>query len=347
MNGIARARGLDQDSRARPVPGPRSTLFRRILPAASSPSPVPVPRNLDIAALRAFVTVVELGGVTRAANQLNLTQSAVSLQIKRLETFLDACLLERRGRGVAVTTQGEQLLGYARSLLGIHDDTLARMTGAEVAGEITLGVPDDLLYPRVPRAMRAFAAAHPAVKVRLRSAQTRTLRDEFGLGVLDVILTTEAETGAGAEALAVEPLVWIGAPGGSAWRRRPLPLGTVANCIFNKPAIESLNAAAFDWKLETDNVSNTAVEASIAADMVVRLQLESTVDPQFEIIDHHGALPPLPAFRINLYLTPGPRRRLAEPLAEHLRQSFRLGAARAPEEAEVYEIAARRSRSAY
>ena len=174
-----------------------------------------------------------------------------------------------------------------------------------------------------------------------------SLRDEFGLGALDVILTTEAETGAGAEALAVEPLVWIGAPGGTAWRRRPLPLGTVANCIFNKPAIESLNAAAFDWKLETDNVSNTAVEASIAADMVVRLQLESTVNPQFEIIDHRGALPPLPAFCINMYLTPGPRRRLAEPLAEHLRQSFRLGAARTSGEPEVYEIAARRSRSAY
>lgn len=277
-------------------------------------------RNLDIAALRSFVTVAEMGGVTRAANQLNLTQSAVSLQIKRLEATFNAPLLARQGRGVVLTTQGEQLLAHARALLEMNDETLARMTGAAVRGEITLGVPDDLLYPRVPRALRALATAHPDLKARLRSAQTMTLRDEFALGALDLILTTEAE--AGPETLAAEPLVWIGAPGGQAWRMRLLPLGTVANCIFNRPAIDSLNAAGFDWKLETDNVSNSAVEASIAADLVVRLQMRSTVDPQFEIIDHGGALPPLPDFHINLYLTPGPRRRLAEPLARELRLAF-------------------------
>lgn len=277
-------------------------------------------RNLDIAALRSFVTVAEMGGVTRAARRLNLTQSAVSLQIKRLEATFNAPLLARQGRGVVLTTQGEQLLAHARALLEMNDETLARMTGTAVRGEITLGVPDDLLYPRVPRALRALATAHPGLKARLRSAQTMTLRDEFALGALDLILTTEAE--AGPETLAAEPLVWIGAPGGRAWRMRPLPLGTVANCIFNRPAIDSLNAAAFDWKLETDNVSNSAVEASIAADLVVRLQMHSTVDPQFEVIDHGGALPPLPAFHINLYLTPGPRRRLAEPLARELRLAF-------------------------
>ncbi len=281
-----------------------------------------MPRNLDLAALRSFVAVAEMGGVTRAAQQLNLTQSAVSLRVKRLETVFGQPLLRRDGRGVALTTHGERLVELARRMLEMNDQTLALMTDADLAGEIWLGVPDDLLYPRVPRAMRAFADEHPAVKVHLRSAQTRTLKDEMAAGTLDLILTTESEPGAGAESLVAEPLVWIGAPGGRAWRKRPLPLGTVANCIFNLAAIDSLTASALDWTIEIDNVSNSAVEASIAADLVVRLQMRSTVDPQFEIIDHGGDLPPLPEFHVNLYMTPGPRRGLAEQLAAHLRISF-------------------------
>lgn len=281
-----------------------------------------MPRNLDVAALRSFLTVAEMGGVTRAAKQLNLTQSAVSLQIKRLEAIFGQPLIARRGRGVVLTTQGEQLVGYARRLLALNDETLVRMTAGDFAGEISLGLPEDLLYPRVPRAMRAFTDAHARVKVHLHTAQTITLKEQFARGALDLILTTEAALGAGGETLTAEPLVWIGAPGGRAWRERPLPLGAVANCIFNKPAIESLNAAAFDWKLETDNVSSSAVEASIAADIIVRLQMRSTVDPQFEIIEHRGNLPPLPDFYINMYVARGPRRKLAEPLAEQLRVAF-------------------------
>lgn len=193
-----------------------------------------MPRNLDLAALRSFVTITEMGGVTRAAQQLNLTQSAVSLQIKRLEAVFGQPLFRRDGRGVVLTTQGERLVGLAQRLLEVNDETLASMTDTDSTGEIWLGAPDDLLYPRVPRAMRAFADEHPEVKVHLRSAQTKTLREQMAAGTLDLILTTEADRRAGSELLVAEPLVWIGATGGRAWRKRPLPLGTVANCIFNR-----------------------------------------------------------------------------------------------------------------
>jgi DNA-binding transcriptional LysR family regulator len=281
-----------------------------------------MPRNLDIAAIRSFLAVAELGGVTRASTQLHLTQSAVSLQIKRLEEAFGRPLFDRGVRGVTLTTHGEQLVDHARRLLAANDETWSRMTEAPLAGEITLGSPDDLLYPHVPRVMSAFARAHPRARVRLQSGQTMTLKERFARGDVDIILTTEAEVGPGAEVLAVDPLVWIGAPGGEAWRRRPLPLGTVAGCIFNRPSIETLNAAGFDWKLEIDSVTNPAMDASIAADIVVRLAMRSTVPAQFEVIPHHGALPRLPAFCISMYLTQGPRRRLAEPLAQGLRAAF-------------------------
>ena len=98
-------------------------------------------RNLDVATLRSFLTVAETGGVTRAAAQLNLTQSAVSLQIKRLENTFSCALFERNGRGVTLTSQGEQLVGYARQLLAANDETWIRMTATEFSGEIHFGSP--------------------------------------------------------------------------------------------------------------------------------------------------------------------------------------------------------------
>ncbi|NHX27946.1 LysR family transcriptional regulator, partial [Escherichia coli] len=100
-----------------------------------------MPRNLDLTALRSFVAVSEAGGVTRAAGFLNLTQSAVSMQIKRLEEALDLQLLDRSARQIALTASGEQLLGYARRMLALNDEIYARLTAQEYEGEIALGVP--------------------------------------------------------------------------------------------------------------------------------------------------------------------------------------------------------------
>ena len=176
--------------------------------------------------------------------------------------------------------------------------------------------------PRIPMAMRDFAVRCPEIRINLHSAQTTTLKERFAQGGLDAILTTEAAEEAGGEMLARDPLVWIGAPGGAAWRRRPLPIGTVAGCIFNRAAIETLNAAGFDWKLEIDSVSNPAMDASIAADIVIRLAMRGTIPSQFEVIDHRGALPTLPEFCVNMYVTQGQRRQLVSPLAERLRAAY-------------------------
>src|SRR5262249_28288264 len=161
--------------------------------------------------------------------------------------------------------------------------------------------PDDLLKPHVPRVMHGFAELHAKVRINLHSAQTVFLKERLASGELDLILTTEPELQAGGETLAARPLVWIGAPGGQAWKRRPFPPGTVAGCIFNKPAIECLNAAGFDWTVTVDSASNPVMDANLAADRVVRLHMEGTVNSQVETIRHGGALPRLPNFCVNMY----------------------------------------------
>ena len=129
-----------------------------------------MPRNLDLTALRAVVTVADAGGVTRAAGRLNLTQSAVSMQLKRLEEALAQPLLDRSGRGIALTAHGEKLLSYGRRILAINDAVWAEMQDAKYEGEIRFGVPHDIIYPRIPGVLQRFAAEFPRVKVTLTSS---------------------------------------------------------------------------------------------------------------------------------------------------------------------------------
>ena len=261
-----------------------------------------MPRNLDLTALRSFVAVAESGGVTRAAGMLNLTQSAVSMQLKRLEEALDQRLLDRSARAIAVTPAGEQLLGYARQLLRINDEVFSRLTATEYEGELRLGVPHDIIYPAIPGVLKRFAAEFPRMQVRLISAPTRKLLDMFSRGEVDLILTTEETCGAGGQVLVELPLLWIGARNGVAWRKSPLPVAFCSNCIFRSGVLRALNANGNVWHMAVDSEMDNAVEAAVSADLAVHVALKGSLPPHTEVIDHGGLLPPLKSQNINLYV---------------------------------------------
>jgi DNA-binding transcriptional LysR family regulator len=260
-----------------------------------------MPRNLDMTALRSFVAVAESGGVTRAAGFLNLTQSAVSMQLKRLEQSLDLGLFDRSGRTIALTPAGEQLLSYARRMLALNDEIQAKLGAREFQGQITLGVPHDLVYPFIPQIMKRFAMEYPRVKVQLVSSFTLLLKEQFAKGEIDVILTTEDHVGEGGETLVTRPLVWIGAPGGSAWRQRPLRLAYERDCIFRPVVLKRLDEAGIPWELAVDTTSPRTVEATVSADLAVHSMIEGNEWRDFERIAHGGALPDLRMVAINLY----------------------------------------------
>jgi len=189
-------------------------------------------RNLDITTLRSFVAVADTGAMTRAAGFLHLTQSAVSMQLKRLEELLGLELLDRSGRGIALTASGEQLLTYARRMVALNDEVMARMTDDAYEGEVRFGVPADIVYPNIPRVLQRFDRTYPRVRVNLYSSYTRKLKAMLEAGELDLILTTEDECGPGGETISTQRLVWVGAPGSNAFRGRPLRLGFERACLF-------------------------------------------------------------------------------------------------------------------
>lgn len=281
-----------------------------------------MPRNLDLTSLRSFAAVADAGGVTRAAAQLNLTQSAVSMQLKRLEEALGQPLLDRSARTIALTAQGEQLLAYARRLLSLNDEAWQRLTHPSFEGELEFGVPHDIIWPHVPAVLKQFAAQYPRVKLQLHSSYTSRLKELLARSEMDIILTTEAGLDSGGETLAREPLVWAGAPGGQAWRSRPLRFASCAHCVFKRAALDALEAADIPWEFAVESISTAAVDASVAADLAVSVQMESGVPPRTEAIRHGGALPALPMHCVNMYVAAGPRAVLAERLAALLRQSY-------------------------
>jgi len=259
-------------------------------------------RNLDLTALRSFVTVADVGGVTKAAGILNLTQSAVSMQLKRLEDSLGLDLLDRSARQIGVTPQGEQLLSFARRMLALNDEALQRMTAEEYEGVITLGVPHDIIYPYIPPVLRKFAAAYPRMQVKLVSLPTKSLREMFARGEIDAILTTEAEPGPGGEPLVTLPLVWVGAENGTAWKQKPLPVAFCSNCIFRQGVLRLMDEASFEWNMVVESHLDNAVEAVVSADLAVYAVIKGFYPRQTAPVPQEAQLPDPGEAQIILYM---------------------------------------------
>lgn len=283
---------------------------------------VDVSRVMDLAALRSLCTIAELGGVTRAANVLNLTQSAVSMQMKRLEEALDVQLLNRQARSVTLTTAGEQLVGYARRMLELNDEAVTRLTTQDYEGRMTLGVPHDIVYPHIPGVLQRFAAEFPRVKVHLVSSYTRKLLVQLAEGTCDVILTTQETCPEGAETLVTLPMVWIGAEGSQVWRQRPLRLAFEPNCLFRGPVQAALEAAGIPWELMIESDSSRTIEASVAADLAIQVGLAGTVPDSCAVLPDAAGLPALPSMHVNMYQRAGRPGPATTRMAELIRRAY-------------------------
>jgi DNA-binding transcriptional LysR family regulator len=281
-----------------------------------------MPYNLDVALLRAFLTVVEAGGVTRAAALLGMSQAAVSQQIKRLESALDCSLFGREGRRLALAPAGERLLAPARRMVLQNDELLSAMRTPSFEGEVRLGVPYDIIASIVPPILRGFAKAQPRVRVSLVCEDSRIVREALRAAAIDLALTTETECGRHGETLRTDRLVWVGAAGGDAHLKDPLPVSLGApSCAFRPVAIEALGKVRRDWRTVCEVSRIEPVYAVLEAGLAVAPLLRSSVPKRFEIVGREARLPTLPEFRINLYAPPG-LGAAARDLAEHVRAAF-------------------------
>jgi DNA-binding transcriptional LysR family regulator len=283
-----------------------------------------MPRNVDTALLRAFVAVAETSGMTAAAHVLNLTQAAVSQQIKRLEETFGCPLFERQRKGLQLTSAGERLFGRAKRLLALNDEIWAEMTTPLYEGEVRLGIPNDLVNTYLPTFLKSFAKAYPKVRISLECSTSPRLMKKLQAGEVDLTLTTELGCGADGEGLVAEQLVWVGARGGDAYLQRPLPISIGCDgCAFQAPVLDALREADIPWRMVSDVTNMDAQVATAQADLAVMTSLASTVPGHLEVLSPRSGLPSLPAFSINLYLPKAGGSDIAREFARHIRESLR------------------------
>jgi DNA-binding transcriptional LysR family regulator len=136
--------------------------------------------TLDPLLLKSFVAVIESGSFTRAGERVHLSQSTVSQQLRRLEEQLGCALIDRSGRYMVATEDGERLLGYARRLLGLMEEAVEQLREGQVEGELRIGVPEDFASDRLTPALAALARAHPAIRLEVTSGLSNTLWHRTG-----------------------------------------------------------------------------------------------------------------------------------------------------------------------
>ncbi len=280
-------------------------------------------RNLDTALLRAFVTVAETGGMTAAANLLHLTQAAVSQQIKRLEDGFECTLFERDRRGMTLTNAGERLFGKAKRLVAMNDEVWADMTTPAFSGELKLGVPFDLVGTYLPPILKSFANTYPQVEISLVCLSSPQLLQALADGTVDVALVEEPAGKSAGECLATERLMWVGAKGGDACFKRPLPLSLgCENCAFRPSVFKALRDKGIIWRSVAEIGNVEAMLATVQTDLAVTAALPSTLPPGLEILMAESGLPLLPTFAINLHLPRSGCSEIAQAMARFIREGF-------------------------
>lgn len=280
-------------------------------------------RDIDVALLRAFLAIVETGSVTRAAGALNLTQAAVSQQIKRLEELFGALLFARQSRRLVLSPAGERMLVHAQRMVSLNDEIWSSVRAPEFSGEVRLGVPHDVVSKVLPSVLRRFDKAWPRVNVSLVSSTSTQLLALLAKGDLDLTLTTEPDTPVTAELLVPDQLVWVGARRGEAYRRDPLPVSLGSEtCMFRPHALHALVKASVDWRAVYQSGDMGSLLATLHADLAVAPMMRRLVPEELEILPPSERLPALPPFFLNLHLPGAATSEVARELARIIRSQL-------------------------
>jgi DNA-binding transcriptional LysR family regulator len=257
--------------------------------------------NLDMDLLRTLATAMALGGFARAAAQLGRSQSAVSLQMRKLEEQLGVPLLRKQGRGLALTEAGDVVLGYARRILALNDETVAAVRGLDLSGSVRLGLPQDFAETWLPDALGRFARAHPQIRIEARVDRNATLLDDLTGGRLDLALLWGEETRPGADVLARLPIHWIGRGEIEFAADAPLPLILFAPpCAFRAAGLAALDGIGRSWRLSFTSPALAGLWAAAAAGLGVTIRSRVGLPATLRIL---SGLPALPEIALTLHQT--------------------------------------------
>lgn len=278
---------------------------------------------IDIDQLRTLIAIVETGSFTKAADIVHKTQSAVSMQMKRLEERLDRPVFVRDGRASKLTEDGERLLDYARRIVKLNLEALAVFSDAELTGRARLGVPDDYADRYLPEIMARFSRAYPSVELTVICEPSVDLLERIDANDLDLAIITTTESQRPVETFRRERLLWVTSNRHPTHREDPLPLALGRpSCGWRRIALECLETTRRPHRILYTSSNAGAVAAAVLAGLAVSVLPESGLRPGMRVLNPADGFPELPFCRIGLVRNQHETSALADALAEHIVSSL-------------------------
>lgn len=264
---------------------------------------MPLP-NLDMDAMRTLLAAQQLGSLTRAAERVGRSQSAVSQQMRKLEEQVGEPLFRKQGRGLVLTEAGETIVSYARRILALNDEGVRAVRGAQVAGLVRFGLPGDFAETWLPAALGQFKKAHPGVRIEIAVERNGALLERLDRGELDLVLAMGNASRPDAQRVATLPMTWIGPVGVDIAPKPGLALDLALYqppCFFRRAGIEALDHADISWRLAYTTASLQSLWAGVAAGLGITLRIASGLPPGLRTLGAKEGLPPLPSVDVCLH----------------------------------------------
>lgn len=286
--------------------------------------------NLPTDVLRSFIAVAETGGVTAAAAFVGRTQPAVTQQLQKLEEVTGAALFSRVGRRLALTEAGESLLGYARQMLLLNDEAVARLRAEDVSGAVRAGLPNDFAVSFLPEILGEFAAEHAGVRPEVACDLSVNLLAGLAKGRHDLVIALQPDTGAqgpGEEISTArvwsERLVWA-AP--RRYRPRPgVPVPLIVyprGCLYRARITDALDRAGQPWRVVYESPSLEGLRAAVEAGLGVTAISENTMPRALHRPASGAGLPGLADVEVGLFYRRGRLPDAGLPLVNHVIQKL-------------------------
>ena len=276
-------------------------------------------KYLDLTLLQAFAAVIDSGSFTLAARTLCRTQSAVSMQIRKLEETAGRALLQPDRRNIRLTEEGELLLDYARRMLRLNEDALVALDQPFAEGHVRLGLPDDYAEYFLPEVLARFSYAYPRVQLEVIGALSGDLLDRVEAGTLDVALITRQPNRPAGKILRRERLVWAGSRQRQVHAESPLPLALFPEgCVFRAHALAALDSQSIPWRIAYTSQSFAGGKLAVSGGLALTAMAQSMVPAEWRTFGTEDGLPALPEFEIALHKAPGKLSRAVKLLEDQL-----------------------------
>ncbi len=279
--------------------------------------------NLDIDLLKTFIAIAEQGSFTKAADEVNKTQSAVSMQMKRLEDVVQRPLFDRHGRQNRLTADGERLLDYARRMTRLNDEAVATFTRPELTGSVRLGTPDDYADRLLPEILARFSRSHPLVQVDVHCTPSGRLIEMAKHNEIDLALITCNHTAEADEIVRREKLVWVTSAQHHVHERETLPIAlSHVGCIWRQLALNALDKSERPYRIAYASSNSTAVNAAVIAGLAIAAIPRIVIRPGMRVLGPEDGFEPIGDFEIGLAYGPGERSSAVGALASHISDSL-------------------------